>query len=103
MAAVEPRAVDLGVEGGGLPGVAAADHLEAALGLHPAGNETEDVDAEGVGRVVARSVLRLHRVVQHRGQRGRRTRQQILPDYDERDARWSQILLTAGIEHAEPR
>jgi hypothetical protein len=87
-----------------LVGFGAVDFLDAggaAFGEEPAGDEHQDVDAEGGGGVVEGVFLGLRAVLHHGGERFGGTFDEVLADDDEGDAGGAEVFLRAGIDEAE--
>ena len=68
--------------------------------LQPLANQTENVNAPGVGRVVERFVLDVNAIVEHRRQILGDALQQVVAQDHQRYAAWSHVLLRAGIDDA---
>ena len=71
---------------------------QSAFFLQPLANQTDDVNAPGVRRVVERLVLDVRAIVEHRVQSVGNPLQQIVAHDHERDAARSHVLLRAGID-----
>src|SRR5207247_10122512 len=78
--AIEAGAINFGIDLRRLPFVGRGDSREAALREQPFHHQAERVHGKRGGRVVQRSVLRMHRVVEHGGHRLLRALQEILSD-----------------------
>ncbi len=93
--------VDRGVEFVGLGLIDLLHAGGAALGEEPAGDEHQDVDAEGGRGVVEGVFFRVRAVLQHRGHGRRCALNQVLADHDEGQAGGTEVFLRAGIDQAE--
>ena len=71
---------------------------QAAFFFQPLADQTDDVNAPGVRRVVKRFVLDVRAIVEHRVQPFGNLLQKIVAHDDERDAAWPHVLLRAGID-----
>ena len=95
------RAIDHVVEQIGLPPVELGHFGQPAeLVDDPVGHQLNHVDGEGGRGVQQRLALGQHLVVDHRRQIGRRTRDQVVADDDDRDARRTGVLFGAGEQDA---
>ncbi len=104
-AAIEARSIDLCIQLLGLAHVGLFDGLEAAQLDQPFHDQAERVHREGRRRVVERTVLGVHRVIEHRRQRRLflgRTGDQIFTDDHHGDARGPHVLLSARVDQCVP-